>query len=131
MLSLVFIAVAAILLLAVFFAAYVVYDSYCLSRDGKERSFILFIVGMLLSSYLAAALIGAMALIFFVQRTRAQAVHLVLQLCRSPFLAASVLRHFSSFGHVLVAASGKASNVPYFPNPAFERDTPKAARPSI
>lgn len=64
MLSLVFIAVAAILLLAAFFAAYVVYDSYCLSRDGKERSFILFIGGMLLSGYLAVALIGAMVVNF-------------------------------------------------------------------
>lgn len=44
-----------------FFIAYVIYDKHSQAPDGKTRSFFLFILGMLISGFVAGAL-----LVFFV-----------------------------------------------------------------
>jgi len=64
MLKLVLVVIAAIVIGAGCFGVYVVYDNYSLNQDGKERSLILFILGMLFSIFLGNALIINVALNF-------------------------------------------------------------------
>ncbi|TFW72948.1 hypothetical protein C3Y98_00890 [Methylotenera oryzisoli] len=64
MLKLVLVVVAAIVIGAGFFGVYVIYDNYSLNQDGKERSFILFILGMLFSIFLGNTLMLNLALNF-------------------------------------------------------------------
>ena len=107
--SLVIAAVSSIIFFAALFTVYAVHDNHCLSRDGKERSYILFIVGMLLSDFLGVALLGTLALDYACGENGVLAVHSVLQFSLFLFLAALAVRYFSSYGHILVAASEKAS----------------------
>lgn len=64
MLELLLIAVAVIVICAGFFGVYVVYDIYSLNQEGKERSFLLFIFGMLFSIFLGNTLMLNVALNF-------------------------------------------------------------------
>nr|WP_294840092.1 hypothetical protein [uncultured Methylotenera sp.] len=64
MLDFALVAIVAIVMFAFFFAVYVIYDNYSLNQDGKERSFLLFIFGMLFSIFLGNALMLHVALDF-------------------------------------------------------------------
>lgn len=63
--NLIFLVVTAIVLLVAFFISYEVYERYCLNRSGKQRSFLLFLGGTLLSGYLGSIVIGSLSYSFF------------------------------------------------------------------
>jgi len=54
--------IPALAIVATFVVAYLAYDKHCLTSDGKNRSFFLFILGMLFSGFAAGALIARFAI---------------------------------------------------------------------
>jgi hypothetical protein len=61
-LELIFVGVAAIIILAIGLVVYEVYEKYCQHNDGKQRSFLLYFIGIVFSGFLGGALVNALAL---------------------------------------------------------------------
>ncbi|WP_150429434.1 hypothetical protein [Dechloromonas sp. CZR5] len=62
MIELVSVGVAAIVILGGFFTVWIVYEKCCLSQNGQERSFILYILGCLFSAFLGGGIANSFAL---------------------------------------------------------------------
>ena len=59
-----FIAVAAVVIVGVFFTVWIVYDKHHLNQEGEERSFILYILGCLISGFLGGVIVNLFVLNF-------------------------------------------------------------------